>query len=195
MSRPYKGRDRYGQRASDEGYAARSVFKLQEIDRRARLLRPGQRVVDLGCYPGSWSRYALDRVGASGVVVGVDFQAPALSGAIWLDRSVFEVSAEALIEALGGPADVVLSDMAQRTTGSRHADHYNQLELARRALEIALATLRPGGSFVCKVFEGGEAADFQRETKVHFGTVKRYRPDAVRKVSREWFLVGTGFRS
>lgn len=194
MSRPYKGRDPYGQRASDEGYAARSVFKLQEIDRRHRLLRSGQRVVDLGCYPGSWSRYALDRVGASGVVVGVDFQAPALSGATWLDRSVFEVTTEELLEILGGPADVVLSDMAQNTTGNKHADHYNQLELARRALEVATAILRPGGSFVCKVFEGGEAADFQREAKAVFGKVKRMRPDAVRKVSREWFLVATGFR-
>lgn len=195
MARGYKGRDRYGQRAHDEGFAARSVYKLQEIDRRTRILRSGQRVVDLGCFPGSWSRYALERIGGRGSLVGVDLEAPSLSGGQFLARSVFEVTADELRELLGGPADVLLSDMAQHTSGHKDADHYQQLELARQALALADALVVPGGAFVCKVFEGPEAKDLEVEARAVFGKVKRYRPDAVRRQSREWFLVGTGRRS
>jgi 23S rRNA (uridine2552-2'-O)-methyltransferase len=192
--RGYKGRDPYGKRAKDQGYEARSVFKLQEIQRRFGLLRPGQRVVDLGCYPGSWSRYALEVLGGRGVLVGVDLTVPGFGGGTWIARSVYEVTPEELTEALGGPADVVLSDMAPATTGDGFTDHVQQIELARRALEVAVTLLAPGGSFVAKVFEGGEAKDFENEARVLFESVKRVRPDAVRKQSREWYLVAVGFR-
>lgn len=192
--RPYKGRDHWAQKAKDAGYEARSVYKLEEVQRRFRVLARGQRVVDLGCYPGSWSRYALERIGPDGVLVGVDLQAPVFSGAVWIDRSVYEVTAEELTEALGGPADVVLSDMAPATMGDKFTDHIAQIDLARRALRLATEVLVPGGVFVCKVFEGGEAKAFENEARAVFGKVKRVRPDAVRKVSREWFLVATGFR-
>jgi len=193
-NRTYKGRDHFAQRAREEGYEARSVYKLEEVQRRFGLLRPGQRVVDLGCYPGSWSRYALERIGRGGTLVGVDLQEPTLAGATWIVRSVFEVTPEELQEALGGPADVVLSDMAPSTTGDRFADHLAQLELARQALALARAVLAPGGAFVAKVFEGGEAGEFQAEVKASFARVKRVRPPAVRKQSREFFLVAQGFR-
>jgi len=192
--KPYRSRDRYAKRAKDDGYQARSVYKLQEIDRRARLLRRGHRVVDLGCHPGSWSRFALERIGAGGRLVGVDLEQTELGAGTFLRGSVLEVGFDDLRDALGGPADVVLSDMAPKTTGARDADHYVQIELARRALEIAAALLVPGGALVCKVFEGGEAADFQREAREHFAKVKRMRPEAVRRQSREWFLVATGRR-
>ena len=185
--------DHYGKKAKAAGYAARSVYKLSEIDRRMQILRRGNSVVDLGCFPGSWSRYVLERIG-KGRLVGVDLRLPEVTGGIFVEGSCFEVTPQALIEALGGPADVLLSDMAPSTTGDRFGDHIRQLELARRALELASAVLRPGGNFVAKVFEGAESADFQKEAVVHFEKVRRVRPDAVRKESREWFLVGLGLR-
>ncbi|MBN2800801.1 MAG: RlmE family RNA methyltransferase [Deltaproteobacteria bacterium] len=189
MARGYKGRDTYSQQAHDDGYAARSVYKLSAIDKRVRIFRQGQRVVDLGCFPGSWSRYALEHIGPSGTLVGLDLEVPRLSGGIFFARSVYEVQASELIALLGGPADVLLSDMAQKTMGDRHVDHYAQIALARTALGLAAQVLRPGGSFVCKVFEGEESSDFQKEAQEIFKKVRRMRPDAVRKQSREWFLV------
>jgi 23S rRNA (uridine2552-2'-O)-methyltransferase len=150
-------------------------------------------VVDLGCFPGSWTRYAIEQVGPDGVVVGVDFEAPRVSGATFIAASALEVSAEQLREALGGPADVLLSDMAPNTTGDKAGDHLRQIALAEHALHLATELLAPGGAFVCKVFEGGEAAAFVEEARRHFRAVRRMRPEAVRKVSREWFLVATGF--
>ncbi|MBW1877764.1 MAG: RlmE family RNA methyltransferase [Deltaproteobacteria bacterium] len=194
-NRPYKGRDHFARRAREEGYEARSVYKLEEIQRRFGLLRQNQRVVDLGCYPGSWSRYAMKCIGPRGRIVGVDLQEPSLAGGTWIVRSVYDVTPEELLKALGGPADVVLSDMAPLTTGDRFGDHIAQLELARRALELARVVLVPGGALVAKVFEGGEAGDFQAEVKTSFARVKRVRPPAVRKQSREWFVVARGFRA
>jgi 23S rRNA (uridine2552-2'-O)-methyltransferase len=193
MSNPYRRPDRFTRKAKDEGYAARSVYKLEDIQRRFRLLQQGQRVVDLGCFPGSWSRYALREIGKRGLLVGVDLEEPELDGR-WITRSVYDVTVEELSEALGGPADVVLSDMAPRTTGERLHDHVEQIELARRALDLAVALLRPGGSFVVKVFDGEDANPYCAEVKAHFGKLKRVRPEAVRKNSREFFAVATGFR-
>jgi 23S rRNA (uridine2552-2'-O)-methyltransferase len=186
---PYKGRDTWGQKAKDEGYEARSVYKLEEIQRRFRLLRPGQRVLDLGCFPGSWSRYAYGIVGGKGRIVGIDLQQPLLTGPTWIVGSILEVPPETIAAALGGPADVVLSDMAPNTMGDRDSDHLQQIELARCALSVAVAVGGPGSAFVCKVFEGREAKDFEMEARKVYGHVKRVRPEAVRKVSREWFLV------
>ncbi|MCO4746031.1 MAG: RlmE family RNA methyltransferase [Proteobacteria bacterium] len=187
----YQQGDRYTQKARDEGYAARSVYKLQEIQKRARILQRGQKVVDLGCYPGSWSDYAIKQVGPKGRVVGVDFTAPALPHGVWIAESIYDVTTEQILTALDGHADLMMSDMAPPTTGARDADHYVQIELARRALEVAVAVGKLGSSFVCKVFEGGDARAFQLEAQVHY-KVRRIRPDAVRANSREWFLVGTG---
>ena len=193
-SNPYKRADRFTREAKAQGYAARSVFKLSEVQRRHPILRPGQRVVDLGCFPGSWSKYVLEQVGRKGVVVGVDFQAPELEGGRWIARSVMEVSPQELVEALGGRADVVLSDMAPNTTGVALADHARQMELARRALEVAEAVLVPGGTLFLKVFDGEEVPDFQAALRRAFLKVTRYRPEAVRQNSREFFLLATGFR-
>ena len=146
MSNPYKRPDRFTKKAKAEGYAARSVYKLDEVQRRFRLFRPGQRVVDLGCFPGSWSRYLIQQVGKNGTVVGVDIEEPDLDGGTWIHRSVYEVTSEELRTALGGSADVVVSDMAPRTTGNRLFDHVQQIELADRALLLATELLEPGGS-------------------------------------------------
>jgi 23S rRNA (uridine2552-2'-O)-methyltransferase len=189
---PYKRPDRFSRQAKEEGYAARSVYKLDEIDKRVRLLRRGQRVLDLGCAPGSWSKYAIERAGA-GNVVGVDLTEVALPGGTFLTASINDVTADQLREALGGPADVVLSDMAPLTTGARDADHYAQIELARRAFEIACDLLVPRGAFVAKVFEGQDAKAFELDVRKRFEEGRRIRPEAVRQNSREWFMVAQGF--
>lgn len=194
MSKAYKGRDKYAAKAKAEGYEARSIYKLEQIAKKHPVIQRGGRVVDLGCYPGSWTRYAIQKTGPKGTVVGVDFTAPKVSGATFFEASALDVSPEQLLEVLGGPADTVLSDMAPPTTGDKTGDHYRQIELARRALYVAAELLQPGGTFVCKVFEGGDAQDFVMEAKALFKTVKRVRPDAVRKVSREWFLVAMNFK-
>jgi 23S rRNA (uridine2552-2'-O)-methyltransferase len=189
---PYKRPDRFTQKAKDEGYAARSVYKLDEIDRRVRLLRRGQRVLDLGCAPGSWSKYAIERTGG---VVGVDLTETALPGGTFLTASIYDLTVADLSAALGGPADVVLSDMAPLTTGARDADHYAQIELARRAFEIACEILTPGGAFVAKVFEGQDAKAYELDVRRRFDEARRIRPEAVRQNSREWFMVAQGFRA
>ena len=186
---PYQRPDHFTRKAKAQGYAARSVFKLEELDQRFRLTRRGGTAVDLGNFPGSWSRYLLDR-GMS--VTGVDLQAPALPGGTWIVRSAMEVEAE----ELGGPqsVDLFVSDMAPNTSGDRFTDHARQLRLAERALHLAVATLKPGGAFVVKVFDGEDAPEFSKQVGAHFNATKRVKPDATRDRSVEFFLVGTGFR-
>ncbi|MEQ1502533.1 MAG: RlmE family RNA methyltransferase [Myxococcota bacterium] len=191
---PYRRPDRFTRQAKEEGYAARSVYKLREIDERLRVLRPGQRVVDLGCSPGSWLVYAAERVGVSGVVLGVDITEPAAKPGPVLVKSVLEVTPDEVLAVLGAPADLVLSDMAPSTTGDPTGDHYVQIELATAALTLARQVLGPGGAFVCKVFDGQDAPAFVDAVRASFGQVKRYRPEAVRQNSREFFVVGTAFR-
>lgn len=190
---PYKKADRFTKAAKEQGYAARSVFKLTEVQKRFPFLARGQRVVDLGCYPGSWIRYVQEVVGPSGRVVGVDFKAPEdVPGPVYLERSALEVTPEDLLEALGGPADVLLSDMAPKTVGESLSDHVRQMELVRQALSLAEAVVAPGGSFLVKIFDGEEVPAFQKDVKRIFETTRRIRPEAVRQNSREFFLLARG---
>jgi len=184
--------DHYTRKAKDAGYGARSVYKLEEIQRRTKVIPRGGRAVDLGCYPGSWSRYLL-KMGVK-QLVGVDFSVPEGIPGVFLEGSALEVEPAALLEALGGPADLVVSDMAPKTTGDRRGDHLRQIALAERALEIAVEVLAPGGAFVTKLFDGGETPSFVAEVRRHFGKLRRIKPDATRKQSVELFVVATGFR-
>lgn len=187
---PYRSSDHWSRRAKEAGYAARSVFKLDEIASKVALPKRGV-ALDLGCFPGSWSKW----LGEHGFrVVGVDLQAPALPGT-FIARSVFEVERDELAAALGGPADLVVSDMAPNTSGDRFTDHCRQIALADRALELAIGLLRPGGGFVVKVFDGEDAPAYTARVKAVFTDVKRIKPDATRGRSVEFFLAGTGFRS
>jgi len=169
------------------------VYKLQEIDRRVGLLKKGQRVLDLGASPGSWTLYAAERVGASGRVLGIDLHDPEVSLPPQAEiRAVdaFEVDPE----SLGGPFDVVISDMAPKTSGQRHADQFRSYELVMRALELTKTVLKPGGAFVAKIFQGAEFADARNAVREVFGKVRIIRPEATRDESYEVFLVGLGFQ-
>ena len=184
--------DHYTQKAKHAGYGARSVYKLEEIQRRTGVIQRGCRAVDLGCFPGSWSRYLVKQGVAS--LVGVDFEIPEDIKGQFIQGSALDVEPARLMEMLGGPADLVVSDMAPNTTGNQQSDHLRQLELAQRALDIAVAVLSPGGAFVAKLFEGSETQSYVQGMRPHFAKIRRIKPDATRKQSVELFVVATGFR-
>jgi 23S rRNA (uridine2552-2'-O)-methyltransferase len=192
--------DPYAARARDEGYRARSAFKLVEIDDRYRLLAPGKRVVDLGAAPGGWSRIAAERVHSTDkdpLVVAVDLlDMEPLPGVVLLTKNFLEDDAPATIEAaLGGrPADVVLSDMAAPTTGHRQTDHLRTIHLCEVAADFAVSVLKPGGHFVAKVFRGGTESELLALLKRSFTSVHHVKPPASRPESVELYLVAKGFR-
>jgi 23S rRNA (uridine2552-2'-O)-methyltransferase len=187
---PYAGADARTRQAKSLGYPARSVFKLEEIDRRVRLLRGGQRVLDLGAAPGSWSLYASQRVGASGRVVAIDLAA--ISQQFSGNVAVLRGDALALGPELAqlGPYDVVLSDMAPSTTGSKVRDQTQSLELFLGALHIAAAVGRPGSSFVGKLFMGPDFPTARSGVAAQYERVSVIRPSGTRSQSSELFLVG-----
>jgi 23S rRNA (uridine2552-2'-O)-methyltransferase len=187
--------DHFGHQAKREGYPARSVYKLQEIDRRSQLLRRGQRVLDLGAAPGSWTLYAAERVGREGKVVGIDLNDARIALPPHVSFRALDVfTFDALAEL--GPAsfDVVLSDMAPHTSGQRHRDQFLSYELYARALAIAADVLVPGGSFVGTIFQGPELEAARKATRAAFETVRTIKPDASRAESYEIFLLGQSRR-
>jgi 23S rRNA (uridine2552-2'-O)-methyltransferase len=189
-----KRHDAFFHKAREGGYAARSVFKLEEIDRRFRLLRPGERVLDLGCRPGSWLQYAVKMVGAHGVVVGLD-RAPLpqdVPGARVVVGDVFTTTDQ---ELLGEQRafDVVLSDMAPDTTGIRATDQARSAGLVEEALARAERMLAPGGGFVAKVFQGPDVAALRKRMAARFSQVHLVKPEGSRSASTEMYLVGKTF--
>ena len=181
------------------GYRSRAAFKLVGIDERARLLKPGMTVLDLGSAPGGWLQVAVERVGArdgKGRVVGIDLQAiDAVPGATILQGDVFAEDAQArLVAALGGPADLVLSDMAPPASGQPDIDHLRIVALAEAALDLAGRVLKPGGAFVIKLLPGSDERAYLDALRRRFASVRRLKPPASRADSAEFFLVGTGFR-
>ena len=186
--------DHYGRKAKSDGYAARSVYKLEEIQKRFQVIPKNGAVLDLGCSPGSWSSYVKRVGGADTTMVGIDLtEVSGYLGRQFVD-SVFDVPEEDLREALGGGADLVISDMAPATSGNRFTDHVRQIELAEQARVLASRLLRPGGNFVVKVFEGEDASDLVARIRADYGKTKRVKPKAVRKESVEFFVVGLGRR-
>jgi len=180
--------------AKSQGYRARAAFKLTEIDDRAHLLRRGVRVIDLGCAPGSWIEVAVAR----GVtdIAGVDLLAidPVPPAHILQMDFTDPACGPKLLELLGGPPDVVLSDMAPNTTGHRETDHLRIVGLIDLALDFAIASLRPGGAFVAKAFQGGGTSEVLARLKRHFAKVQHIKPKASRQDSSELFFVATGFK-
>jgi 23S rRNA (uridine2552-2'-O)-methyltransferase len=188
---PYRRPDRFTREAKQRGFPARSVFKLEDIDRRVRLLKQGQRVLDLGAAPGSWSLYAADRVGPSGKLLAIDLSPLAKApphNAVFRQGDALSIDTADL--SLFAPYDVVLSDMAPNTTGTREADQAQSFELFMRALEIAGALLLPGGSFVGKIFMGPDFPLAKKRVKELFETERAIRPEGTRESSFEIFVVG-----
>jgi 23S rRNA (uridine2552-2'-O)-methyltransferase len=191
--------DPYVTRARREGYRSRAAYKLIEIDDKHRLLRTAARVVDLGAAPGGWSEVAAQRVGAAeskGCVVAIDRLAMApIPGVVVLELDFLDPSApDALKARLGGPADVVLSDMAANATGHRKTDHLRIMALAELAADFARAVLAPGGVFLCKVLQGGAEPALLAQLKRDFAVVKHVKPASSRADSAELYLLATGFR-
>ena len=188
--------DPYVVEARRLGYRSRAAFKLIELDERFHLLRPAQRVVDLGCAPGGWTQVAIARVGRYGIVVGIDIAETApLPGAILLTADVRDPATLVAVRAvLGGLADIVLSDMAPATIGHAATDHLRIVALAEEAFAVASQILAPGGTFVAKVFQGGTEGELLAALKRDFAELRHAKPPASRAESAETYVVATGFR-
>ncbi len=190
-------RDHYFKKAKQENYPARSVYKLEEIEKQSRLLFPDAAVLDLGACPGSWTLYAAGRVGPAGRVLAIDLNpaGTAFPGNVtYLLGDMLDPGPD-IREAFArlGPFDVVLSDMAPKTTGVKFTDQARSLELAEAALSVAFSRLKPGGAFVVKVFQGPDSPAYQQGLRRYFDKVRVAKPKSSRAESKEIFYVATGF--
>jgi len=191
--------DPYVQRAQLEGYRSRAAFKLLEIDEKHRILNGAKRIVDLGSAPGSWSQIAAKVTGSTDEapkVSAIDFlEMDPLPGVAFLQMDFLDDAApDALIEACGGPPDLVLSDMAAPTTGHRRTDHLRTMHLCEVAAWFAVDVLNPGGHFLAKTFQGGAEADLLTMLKKNFSSVIHIKPPASRAESVEMYLLAKGFK-
>lgn len=186
--------DPYVRKAKDEGFRSRAAYKLLEIDEAAKLLRKGQRVIDLGCAPGGWLQVALLK-GAS-EVAGIDLlPVDPVEGAHIIEGDVNNPEdVDKMMAGLSGPPELVLSDMAANTTGHKQTDHLRTVALVEMAVAFAVEHLAEGGSFCAKVFQGGATKDVLDILKQHFKTVKHIKPAASRASSPEIYVVAKGFR-
>jgi 23S rRNA (uridine2552-2'-O)-methyltransferase len=194
----FKVKDHYYQKAKNENYLARSIYKLEEIDQRFKVIKPGSLVLDLGYYPGSWVQYSVPKVGPQGRVVGIDIQPvnkklqfPNLT---LFQKDIFDVKGPADLDS-DRHFDVVLSDMAPSTTGIRNLDQDRSLMLVEAVFGLLPLTLRPGGNFVIKVFESHVAQVFLKAQKNRFNDFEYLRPKSTRSVSKEFFVIGKGFKA
>jgi 23S rRNA (uridine2552-2'-O)-methyltransferase len=190
---PYAKPDAKTMEARKLGYPARSVFKLQEIDRRMRLLRAGQNVLDLGAAPGSWSLYASERVGPTGHVYAIDIKP--IQQVFGENVKVLEgdaLSLDSEVLAAFAPYDVVMSDMAPNTSGSKFQDQARSTELFLRALQVAVEFGKPGSHFTAKIFMSGDYKAAEMDVRKAYESVKTIRPEGTRNVSTEVFVVGMG---
>ena len=192
-----KVQDHYFKKAKKEGYPARSVYKLEEADKKYRILKKGDKVLDIGCQPGSWSMYAAKVAGPGGLVVGVDLNEGNIQGGgskiHVIDGDILDQDIVERVHKIAERFNVVISDMAPRTTGNKWADQQQSLELARRALDVASEFLKDGGNFYCKVFEGEDFKDFVDSVREYFSKTKIVKPKSSRKESREVFVLGMDF--
>lgn len=186
--------DQYFKQAKAEGYLARSAYKLTELDERFKLIRKGSRILDIGCAPGSWMQVAAQRVGASGVVVGIDLkrvEARMSPQVIALEGDIEQTEPDALTGPAGGLFDLVLSDMAPNTSG--HGDDLVSARLCRSVLALLPGLLAPGRGLAMKILEGREYPALLRETTRLFRNAQGFKPKASRDVSREMYIVGKGY--
>ncbi|WII71521.1 RlmE family RNA methyltransferase [Bdellovibrio sp. 22V] len=190
----YNPRDHYFKKAKQENFAARSVFKLEEIDKKYKLFKPGQTILDLGASPGSWSQYASRMAGEKGRVLGVDLSpvTVSLKNAVFIQADLRDLNLEEIFKEHGfePPFDLVLSDMAPKTTGIRLTDQARSMELCELALDVARRFLKKDGHFVCKLFHSDDFGKLRDEIKKSFTKFEAVRPDSTRKISKEIFLIG-----
>jgi len=190
-------KDPYVREARRGGWRSRAVFKLEEIDRKEKLLKPGMLCVDLGAAPGGWSQYVAERLDGRGRVVALDLLPVDPLPGVEIIRGDFTEQAvlERLLGSLGGQrADLVLSDMAPNISGTRAVDQPRSMYLAELALDLARQVLAPGGSFVCKLFQGAGFEEFLRDARTSFGKVRTVKPKASRAASRETYLVARNYQ-
>ncbi len=187
----FNRKDRFFHKAKEEGFVARSAYKLEEIQKKYRVIPKGSFVVDLGASPGSWSQLALKLTGEKGYVVGIDLKDVKISApnAKFYQMDVFNLDPE-IFE--GRTVDVLISDMAPNTTGVRSVDQARSESLCLEVLGVSEKFLKKGGNLVMKLFEGGDAEKVAAEVKKKFKTFKRFKPEAVRKGSFETYLIGLG---
>ena len=192
--------DYYSRKAKKEKYPARSVYKLEEVQQKYKFLRRSDSVLDLGCYPGSWSLYAAQVVGPKGIVVGVDLQQadqsprPDSAPIHWLCQDILEPELLVMVRKLRPAYRVIISDLAPRTTGSKWADAQKSLSLVRHTLGLAEQLLLNNGHFICKVFQGEDFPDFVNHCKQRFAMTKVLKPKSSRVESREVFVLGMDFK-
>ena len=188
--------DPYVRKAQAEGYRSRAAYKLVELDERFHFLKGAKRVIDLGIAPGGWTQ-VVRRICPQAVVVGIDLlPTDPIDGATILQMDFMSDEAPALLaEALGGPADIVLSDMAANTVGHQQTDHLRTMALVEAGCLFASEVLRPGGTYVAKVLAGGADHGLVAELKRLFTTVKHAKPPASRKDSSEWYVIAQGFKA
>ena len=193
---PYKGADHFTRAAKQQGYPARSVFKLEEIDRRMRILKPGMHVLDLGAAPGSWSLFVGQKIGRPGKLLAIDLTpivVPLSGNTTFVQGDALSLENEQL--STFAPYDVVLSDMAPNTTGNRLGDQTRSFELFMRALAVAEKLLKPGGAFVGKIFMGEDFPLAKKGVKRVFEEERAIKPEGTRSTSYELFLIGTKKRA
>ncbi len=186
--------DHYSRKAQKEKYPARSVYKLQEIQKKYRLIRKGDRVLDLGCSPGSWLVYAAELTGKDGLVAGIDLKPVSIQLPLHVTVYIGDVLApeKALMEKLGQRFHAVISDMAPNTTGNKDVDAARSFHLCEAAFNLSQEVLTPNGVFVCKIFQGELFQEFSDKVKSHFKRQHIFKPQSSRKASKEIFIVGIG---
>jgi len=194
MYRKAKKEEFYTILARKEGYPARSVYKLKEIDEKYKIIREGDRVLDLGCAPGSWLLYISQKVGEKGRVIGIDIGDIKIApkpNILFIKKSIFDLNNPDFKEKYR----VVVSDLSPKTAGVKFLDAGRALALAKMAFEIAKSVLLPGGNFICKIFEGESSGELFKEISKYFEFTKRFRPKAVIKESKEFYIIGKGFKN
>jgi len=191
-----KVRDYYFKKAKKEKYPARSIYKLEEIQRKYHLLGRADSVLDFGCFPGSWSLYAAELVGPKGLVVGVDIQEtnksprPGSAEIHWLCQDIMDPELITRLRRIRPAFKVIISDIAPNTTGNRWADHQRSMQLVNHTLELAERLLHKKGNYLCKIFQGEDMPAFVAGLKKRFAFVKVIKPESSRKESREVFVLG-----
>jgi len=194
----FKVKDHFYKKAKKENFLARSIYKLEEIDKKFHIIKKGQKALDLGYFPGSWAQYLIEQIGPQGKLAGIDIQEVNESLNQYPNVSLFQMSIEDIKECQTivelAPFDVICSDMAPKTTGIKSVDQDRSLELVEMVLDLVDDFLVPGGSIVLKVFESQRAQDFLKLQKKNFEHIHFFRPKSTRSTSKEMFVIGKNWK-